>query len=334
MDVAAQPEPAVPSLPIRPAALLLALVVDACPAQQGVSQQALDEARLALRQQLDAEALGAAYSAMASVTTAPEISAATYRIRDDSAAEPTMRLYKLPLMRPIARQGQNWTPYVHGNLGLMRYGTKLGIVGEDVDVRWTAYGGTLGLGARRPLGHWTGLVQAGIGIVHIENHARYRGVVGQTLLAPLLKGLLFDWRANATKLSLTLGADYQRAFEPWQLEVRTRISTAHVDTFSSSSDFIDFDATGTVATLRSDASRAIAIRIAGRPTRVHLSLGATAHLGQSRDALGFDRFVEAGGGFELDIGQASTVVESLKFGVLAIYGPDVVGWSLSMGLGF
>ncbi|MCB1930700.1 MAG: hypothetical protein KDH17_22055 [Rhodocyclaceae bacterium] len=323
-----------PSLPIRPAALMLALVVHPCPAQQAVSQDALDEARRSLRQQLDAEALGAAYAAMASVTTAPEISAATYRIRDDSAAEPTMRLYKLPLAQPIGGQDRDWKPYIHANLGLMRYGTELDIVGEAVDVRWTAYGGAVGLGARRPSGHWTGLVQAGIGIVHIENHARYRGVVGQTLLAPLLKGLLFDWRANATKLSLTLGGDYQRTFEPWQLEVRSRISTARVETFSSSSDFIDFDATGTVATLRSDASRAIAIRIAGRPTRVHLSLGATAHLGQSRDALGFDRFVEAGGGVELDFGAASTAVESVKFGVLAIYGPDVVGWSLSMGLGF
>ena len=118
------------------------------------------------------------------------------------------------------------------------------------------------------------------------------------------------------------------------MEARTRLSSARVDTFSSSSEFIDFDVTATVLTVRSDAIRPVTIRVAGRPTRLRLSLGATSHLGKNADALGFDRFIEAGGGLELDISGDSSVVDSITLGALAIYGPDVVGWSLYGRLGF
>ncbi|MCB1916869.1 MAG: hypothetical protein KDG52_14275 [Rhodocyclaceae bacterium] len=323
-----------PRAPQRLLAPILALTATASLAQQSIEPDDLAAARSALQSDIDAEAMGAAYAAMVSVTTAPEISAATYRIRDGSSAQPTMRLYKLPLAWSLGEGGRAWQPFAHASLGLMEFGIRFELLGEAVRTRWTAYGGSVGLGVRIPRGHWTWIVQGGIGVVRIENRAHYRGVLGQTLLAPLFKGLIFDWHADAAKYSVAVGADFRRDFAPWRLELRTRLSGARADTFSSSSEFVDFDATGAALTIRSDASRAIAYRVAGRPTRAHLSLGATAHLGAQRDALGFDRFVEAGGGIELDLADRAQPIESVRLGMLAIFGPDVVGWSLSASLGF
>ena len=62
--------------------------------------------------------------------------------------------------------------------------------------------------------------------------------------------------------------------------------------------------------------------------------GGTAIFGPDRDALGFDRFFEAGLGLEADVSSRDWKVSSLHFGLKAIFGADVRAWGLICGYGF
>jgi len=303
-------------------------------AQQAPPDDALQAARAQLGRELEAADLGSAYAAMVGATTAPEISAATYRIRDSNASEPAMRLYKLPLEWPLGTAAADSSSYLQTSLGLMEFGATERVLGERILARWTAWGGAVGLGTRYGRGPLRWIGQFSVGAVHIESRAKYQGPIGRVVLKPLLENLLFDWRADASKLGLTLGVDWQQQAAPWTVLLRGRLETARIKTFSASSEFVEFEATGSVLTLRGDASRPLAFRVAGRPARALGSFGATAYLGRTRNALGFDRFVEVGGGLEIDIRNPRSAADTLRFSVLGIYGPDVVGWSVSAGLGF
>ncbi len=321
------------TLPVR--ALPLAFVLTTAPvaAQSTPDPELIAQVRESVSHDLAASELGPIYGTMVSITTAPEISAATYRVRDD-ASPPTIRLYKLPLNWTLDSDTEGWAPYVQTSLGFMEMSSEFEFAGERILSSWRAYGGSVGVGTRIGQGplSWIGL--ASVGLIQLENRARYDGQVGQTILKPVFRGLLFDWDATAHKTGLTLGADYERSFTRWRMEARARLSAMRVKTFSSSSDAIGFTSTGKTATLHTDVSRPLSMTVAGYPVRVHVRSGATAYLGSSRDALGFDRYLELGGGLEIDISETHGAIDQVHLSALGIWGPDVVGWSLSVSFGF
>ncbi|MCB1956860.1 MAG: hypothetical protein KDG55_14350 [Rhodocyclaceae bacterium] len=305
----------------------------AASASAQVDDAALAELRASLSQDIEASDLGAMYGAIGSITTAPEISAANYRVRDDASA-PTLRLYKLPLNWTLASRDPDWAPYVQTSLGFMEMSSELDFAGERILSNWRAYGGSVGLGARYGTGALTWVGLASVGAVQIENRARYDGPIGQTLLRPLFRDLLFDWDATAYQTGLAFGPDYEREFGIWRLVARGRLSATQVKTFSTSSDAVAFSSTGAALTFHTDHSRPLPIRFGGYPTRLHVRAGATSYLGAGRGVLGFDRFLELGGGLELDVSGTHSAVRTIHLSALGIWGPDVVGWSLSANFGF
>ena len=99
-----------------PISLAFALITASAAAQSTPDEALIADIRDSVAHDLDAAELGPIYGAMVSITTAPEISAATYRVRDDEAP-PTMRLYKLPLNWTLPSDDPDWAPYVQTSLG-------------------------------------------------------------------------------------------------------------------------------------------------------------------------------------------------------------------------
>ncbi|MCB1889703.1 MAG: hypothetical protein KDH20_19000 [Rhodocyclaceae bacterium] len=316
-----------------PISLAFALITASAAAQSTPDEALIADIRDSVAHDLDAAELGPIYGAMVSITTAPEISAATYRVRDDEAP-PTMRLYKLPLNWTLPSDDPDWAPYVQTSLGFMEMSSEMDVLGERILSSWRAYGGSVGLGARMGQGPLTWIGLASVGLIQIENRARYDGTIGQTLLKPVFEGLLFDWDATAHKTGLAIGADYERDFAVWRMVARGRLSTMRVKTFSTSSPAVEFASTGSALTLHTDHSRPLPFAVGGYPARVHVRSGATAYLGSNRAALGFDRYLELGGGLEIDVSGEGSAVDAVHLSALGIWGPDVVGWSLSVSFGF
>lgn len=164
--------------------------------------------------------------------------------------------------------------------------------------------------------------------MHLESDANYRGSVSETIFKPALKGVVFDWDADATLIGATLGLDYSRPFDSWAVEGRTRLNYNHIDTYDSSSNLVEFDANVTTFTLQVDVIKPIDAKIGGDPLALVGHFGNTTFIGNDRDALGFDTFFEAGLALETDVSKNNWPVKKLRLGAMGIFGPDVTGWSV------
>lgn len=302
-------------------------------AQSG-SNDTIDQIRQQVIQQAGPDRLGAGYAAMMSFAATPDISSATYYV--DGANDPTLNVYKIPLRHEFALEGRDWKPFVQATFGYLDYEAKFDFLPqESVKADWKSYGGSLSLGVNVPFDQSVTFVSAlDLGLLRLESSADYRGPVAETILKPALKGVVFDWDADATLVGATLGLDYNRPFDSWTVEGRTRLTYNHIDTYDSSSDLVEFDANIATFTLQVDVIKPIDAQVGGYPLALVGHFGNTTFIGDNRDALGFDTFFEAGLALETDISKNDWPVKKLRLGAMGIFGPDVTGWSLIFGYRF
>ncbi len=312
--------------------LLYCAVVNA----QTETDPIIDEIRRLVMDSADPARLGAGYAAMINFAVSPDISSAVYSIDGNGDDDPTLNVTRIPFRHSFSSGERSWRPFLQANLAYQTLETDFNLFEEEsIKADWKALGGSVSAGAEVRLSENLMLVPAiDIGLVRLENDADYRGVLAEALLKPALEGLLFDWEADALMLGVAVGFDYRRGFSSLDLNVHGSLTHNHIETYDSSSEFIDFDSRITTFDVQAETVHPTRMSIRDYPISLVTHVGATTFLGDNRDALGFDHFFETGLALEADLSKRDRRLQKLRLGVNLIFGSDVTGWGVILGYRF
>lgn len=286
----------------------------------------------ALAQDLDNRQLGAGYAQLLGFAAEPEVSASVVDVESDDATSDDMELKgtRLPLHREFDIEGSDLRWFAQGSLGYLKLSEtqtfdQLQENKVFLDAEWQAYTGLIELGLIFPLGSGFSLAPSlSAGLSRLENEMNFSDPRLEEALRPY-EGMLYNWSTNATIGRAHLALLYDRQHGSFRFKGGAHLSYASVDSYSESSNFAGFaDHSGT-AIFKMDVSRRINSETARRPLFLIGHLGNTTFLGDNRKELGFEYFNEVG----LSLG-----VDKYAFGVLAVFGEDVDGWSLAFNYNY
>jgi len=297
----------------------------------------LDAVRQSVRDSVDPEQLGAGYAAIVSFAVSPDISTADYDLDDSSGTSaPQLDVYRLPLRHVFNEDGEGIKPFVQGILAYQELEAGFELAeNEFIDSSWETYGASVAGGVEIPVTENLALLSAlTLGYARLENNANYSGPVSEAIFKPVLKGLIFDWEADALIYGAAIGADYWKKASLGDIEARGSLAYSVIDTFDSSSDFVDFKSHVTSLDLELNTVYQTGTSVANRPLALVLLLGHTRFFGSNKDALGFEYFSEAGLALQFGGSAAHPNRRSWRVGLKSIFGDGVEGWSLVFSHGF
>jgi len=279
--------------------------------------------------------LGPGYAQILNLSATPDISAAHYRITGQDT-QPTIGVARFPFEYRL--HSLPWNSDLYGKVagGYLAMKDKFPVsvptFGDGkIDSHWIAYSLTAGLFARFRLG--AGITVApGIdaGIARIENRAGYTGTAN--LIKPLVDGLILNWQTNAVLLTPNLGLEWGMSKAGHRVSIRGHVAWSRIRSYNESDSVLNFDETGNVYSIRADHAAPTGFRFFDRPLDWVVYGGYGGFFGPNRDALGFTSVSEAGLGVELPLGTGSGESRHVRFGTSYLFGPNVLGWAVGLGL--
>jgi hypothetical protein len=304
---------------------------------QVAAQTDLDDIRDQLAADLRSVHIGTGYAAIVDFAVSRDISAATfYPDEVEGVSDPELNSIKMPYRFMLGADGALTRPFIQGHFTYQTLNADFNILPDElIRSEWKTFGGSLSGGFEVALSDRMKLIPAvSIGYGRIENRAEYTGPIGDEFLRPVFNNLLFDWDANALVYGASLGVDYRRQYGRIDVELLGNLTHHSVESTSASTELAEFAGHVTAFDLELNAVRPTSMTLGGYPLSVVGLFGMTSIFGPDRDALGFDRFFETGLGLQGDLSSRGRKVKSLRLGLKAIYGPDVIGWGLIIGYEF
>jgi len=276
---------------------------------------------------VDYRQLGEAYGLLISFTAAPEIAASRLDIdsSDESGSDTVLKTTKLPLYREFTSDEHDWLWYVQGTVNYSTLEQKVYFNSGPpfqgtIQFDWTGYGGLFEAGIISPIGRdFSVAAGLGAGVSRLENEADFNSQDLEDELAPALDGRLYNWKTNATNFRGNLGLLYDAEHENFGVKGSAHYTYTKISTFSESSKLPGFSGDTNTFTLKLDVKYPLALEVYEYPTFLVGHLGSTNFLGDNKNELGFDSFVE----FGLSLG-----IEKITLGALAVRGDDVQGWNI------
>lgn len=251
------------------------------------------------------------------------------------------------------RMGQLWlggtvSPgfplYVEGMIGYARYDPRFVVSGgaeqREVPARWNAVSAMVGLGWDFPLTPTLVLRPiASLAVGYVASDLRIaRAVIAQQT------GRDIDFLDGGSLLSGGYGGalmlDYALARPGYEVDVELRYSQMRLEAIDSGSSRGVLGASDAAsATLWARLRWPSGAELGGRTLRWVAELTHSEFLGPQRGALGFEALTKIGGGIELDVGKdgiGPSFFELQRVRLMGrfLFGPDVQGFSVGLGLGF
>ena len=328
----------VPSLQ-RKVGIVAALVISALLSMAPSAAQTpgeIDQIREQLLADFDPGRLGSGYGAIVSFAVSPDITSATfYPDHGSGVADPTIKVIRVPYRHVFGEDNGGSRPFVQALLAYQTFDALFEPApDESVDSRWRTYGAAASFGYEVPLSdHLVLLPAVNASYGRVDNRAQYSGTISESVLQPVFQGVLFDWDADVLVYGASVAMDYKQSFGTYDVEVLGGLTYHRVDSFHTSSSFVDIETDITAFDIELNSVHPTGINLGAFPLSVVGLLGNTTLLGPNRDALGFDQFFEAGLALEMDISSLGWKLQSLRLGAKWIFGPDVDGWSLVLGYG-
>lgn len=281
--------------------------------------------------------LGAGYTQMIGLATAPDIAAAHYDI-EASGSSPGIDVFRLPYQARWLTLGPGSDLYWTVAAGYFRFRDDLPFAPTPsatgvVTSRWTAYSASAGLLAKVELGQSFTLEPAfDLAIARLENSASYSGAA--TVLPPLLDGLLFNWRTNAWIATPSLGLAWEQAFDNAKVHVRGHVARSWIGSFDESGSLPSFNEAVNLYSIRGDYAWPAGFNVADRPLSWVAIAGFAGFFGANRDSLGFTSVTGLGGGFELPALADNPRSQRVRLAARYYFGPSVHGWDVGLSLPF
>ena len=300
------------------------------------SDDLIDAIRELAKESFDPVKIGAGYAAIVDFAVSRDISSANfYPDATEGVVDPALNHFQFPFRFVFGDDARAPRPFLQGLFAYQTVESGFDFApGEFVDSEWKTYGFSLSGGYDIPLSeHLSLLPVLSAGYGRLENRARYSGPISEGLLQPALAGLIFDWDSNAISYGASVGIDYKRELGGFDIEVLGSLTHHFVESVNAANEFVEFRSRVTAFDLEVNTVHPTSWNLFDNPVSLVGLFGNTRIFGPERDALGFDNFFEAGGGLELDVSARGWKIRSLRFGVKAIFGPDVDGWGLIIGYG-
>ena len=298
------------------------------------SDDLVDAIRELAKATFDPVKIGAGYAAMVDFAVSRDISSANfYPDAGAGVVDPSLHHFQFPLRFVFGDDEAAARPFLQALVAHQTVESGFDIApGEFVASEWETWGFSLSGGYDVPLGeHLSFLPVLNVGYGSLDNRARYSGPLSEQVLQPALAGIIFDWDTSAITYGASLGFDYRRPLGRFDIEVLGSISHHLVESINAPNEFVDFEGRVSGFDLDARAIHPTPWKLFGNPLSVVGLFGHTRIFGPERDALGFDSFFEAGAGIDLDVSARGWKLTSLRFGLKAIFGPDVDGWGLVIG---
>jgi len=297
------------------------------------SGSAIAQSRADIRAQLDGAALGVGYAQIIGLAATPEIATASYTINSHGIKQ-KVDVFRLPYQAKWLALTPDSDLYwrIAGGYLSMKDSLPATIPpGGSVDAKWTAYSAGAGLLARIRLGSGFTLEPAiDVGIARLENSATYNG--GVAARQPLLDGLIFNWKTNASLVTPSIGIEYASTFGEAKATGRANVARSWIASFDASDVAQSFNETANVYSIRADYSRPAGLTVAARPLNWVAYGGYAGFFGPNRDALGFSTVAEIGAGLELPVSSDRPQSERARLAVGFLFGPEVRGWTVGVSM--
>jgi hypothetical protein len=233
--------------------------------------------------------------------------------------------------------------YLEGFLGYARYDPAAivsnGQQSTPLPLRWNAFSGTGGVG-------WSFALNDRIQLRPILNFS-LGYIASDVALAGELLNILtgIDIEALQSRQALTGGLggalvlawyDYRPDYE---FEVELRLSRMRFSTLPTNDRGLDVTSDSAAAGLWARYRWPTGAEAFGRPTRWVLEGYHSEFFRAQREVLGIDRLTRLGGGIELDVGRwelgaVGLYLQRLRLSGNVLFGEDVRGWSVGIGMSF
>ncbi len=316
--------------PVAVAAVLAASLLPVDAAAQSVRDQ--------FRAAAKADNIGRAFQTFNVFSGTPGISTAKYYSDVD------LNSYKLPLSHsfaPLGWQGPlgNVSPYVELTLGYLD-ANQNGVVdtpfGSGVaKLNFNSFTGLAGAGLDIPLSDTLRLRPILLGgYTQLTGGAHYNGP-GQGFFFDVTHGIITDVHINSAILGGAMELIYNRTI--WtDVRLRARVRYNQLVTIVTDASDTSLDDTGNfgVATGGAELNGPTGMKLFGRDLRWLGFIHATWLLNTPKSVLGFNSFVELGGGVQFVDNETIPGIQGLILRASAIVGPGVDGWSVGLSLAF
>jgi hypothetical protein len=279
--------------------------------------------------------IGAGYAQILSLATTPDISTATYDVQGETvplAIQVTRAVHEERWSALSERADLYWR--VGGGYSRLKADFPVNVPGAgagSIVSRWSVYSASVGLLAKVRLDdEFTLLPALDIGGAQLQSEADYTGAAAR--LQPVLRGALFDWTANAFLVTPGLGLDWRRAHGARVTVVRGHVAWSRITSFGAAEPSQRFSEVSGVCSIRAEHLGPTEMRVFDRQIGWVVFGGYSSFLGGNRAALGFSSVAELGAALELPITPGDAVGRRVRLGASYLSGPDVTGWSVSVGM--
>jgi hypothetical protein len=287
----------------------------------------------ATAQDIDTRELGAGYAQLLGFASEPEISASIIDVEssDPDTEDMEFKGTRLPLHREFDIDDSNWRWFAQGSLGYLKLDENqvFDQLQEDkiyFDAEWQAYTGMVEAGLIIPLGAGFSLAPSvSAGLSRLKSKMTISDPFFEDILNTVYDGSLYNWSTNATIGRAHLALLYDRYHGSFRFKGGAHLSYAYVSSYNESSKFAGFADDSGTAIVKMDVSRRI--NDASAKHRIYLigHIANTTFLGDNRQQLDFDYFNELG----LSLG-----IDNYAMGVMAVFGDDVSGVSLTFNYNY
>lgn len=272
------------------------------------------------------------FAGLNALTLSEEIATASLRVESPGPSEDTrLDTFRVPWHTTLALGESAEALRLDVALGAMRARDVLRVDTDSglaaVRQTWTLVGVELRAGLERPVGGEF-LLRPTVsgGLSWLENEADYNDAA-EIELEPFIEGVVVNWDGYARSLSAGLALARPRAPArlDWGLETRAVVSRVRV--FEASSRSQEGADTSALGLLRAELGAPL-----GGPAATlsawDLGLAGIQLGGMDETTLGFDSFLELGGGLEFRLSER---FPRLRLGLAWIVGEGVRGYSLGLG---
>ncbi len=307
-------------------------------AQQITAEDVIEDIREQVLADLDPAILGAGYAALVNFAVNKNISGATYKL-DDAIGEDGERsqidVYRFPIRLIHQTEWQGLQVFAQGAFAYQTFTAVIPLfTDEQIDAEWRTYGGAVTLGAVfKPTDNLTLTPAIDVGLVRLENEADYIGELTQDFVEPALSGLLFDWTSMAYTTAAGLSGEYRARHAGIDMRLQSSLGYNRVSTYDSDSELAEFEAGVGTFDMQYNTFHPLSAEVGNAPLTLVTILGATAFIGEERDTIGFNHFLEAGLALEFDVSEKQWARDKIHVGAKAIFGSDVSGFGIELGFG-
>jgi hypothetical protein len=173
-----------------------------------------------------------------------------------------------------------------------------------------------------------------VGYAHVSDDTKVRGPFSDEL-SEAAADFLFDIEIDSYQVGAALEVEYQRPLSSdINLLTNARYNYLYSEVYDASDSVLETDSDFGVFTARAELDGPTGTTAFGRELRWIGFLAGTYLPGSQSDTLGFDSFVEIGGGIEVVDRGVIEGIEGVSVRASGIVGNNVTGWSVGLELEF